>query len=137
MKTVIITVIVLCIPAFIWAGNTRVYPNGYDTVFDVVIESLEDAGYAVIEENRETGLIRTDYQAKSNFLGMARRKWTVRVKDVSDGTEVRAICSGGAKASTFTATALDVRGEGWDEMSDKNKRKVTAAFFKYLDKKLK
>ena len=136
MKTAIIVAIMLCVPTLVWAGNTKVYRHNYETMFDAVVESLEDAGYAIVEENRDTGRVRTDYQAKSNFLGMVRRKWSIRVKDVSSGTEVRAVCGGGAKASTFTASALDVHGEGWGEMSEKEKRKATAAFFKYLDKKL-
>jgi len=130
-------IVLLCLPVISQAGNTKIYPQPYDAVFDAVVESVEDAGYAVVEENRDTGRVRTDYQAKSNFLGMLRRKWAVRVKEVSGGTKVRAVCSGGAKASTFTATALDVRGGGWDEMSEKDKRKATKAFFKHLDKKLK
>jgi hypothetical protein len=136
MKTAVVTAFVLCIPAFLWAGDSKVYPYGYDRVFEAVVETVEEAGYVIIEEDREKGRVRTDWQAKSSFLGAERRKWAFKIEPTSGGAEVRAVCSGGVKASTFTSSLLDVRGEGWNPMSEKKKRKAVSAFFRHLDRKL-
>ena len=72
--------------------RSRTYDLDYDFVFDATVQMLAERGFAIIDAEKDEGIINTDYRAQdaflSSLLGSARLKVSALVSDAPDGTRV-------------------------------------------------
>jgi len=72
--------------------RSRVYDLDYDRVFDATVLVLAEHGYAVIDAEKDEGIINTDYRAHDrlfSFLsGPTRRKISALISTTPIGTQV-------------------------------------------------
>ena len=72
--------------------RSRTYDLDYDIVFDATVQMLAEKGFAIIDAQRDEGIINTDYRAEdrlfSFFSGPTRRKVSALISNTSDGTQI-------------------------------------------------
>jgi len=72
--------------------RSRVYDLDYDLVFDAAVQILAEEGYAIIDAEKEEGIINTDYRAEDRLLswisGPTRRKVSALVSTAPNGTKI-------------------------------------------------
>jgi len=77
-------------------SRSRVYDLDYDLVFDATVQMLSEEGFAIIDAQRDAGVINTDYRADDgSFLDFlfrnantTRRKISALVSNAPNGTRV-------------------------------------------------
>ena len=73
--------------------RSRVYNLEYDLVFDAAVQALAEEGFAIIDAEKDEGIINTDYRAESalfSFLsgGPTRLKVSALVSQADNGIHV-------------------------------------------------
>ena len=72
--------------------RSRTYDLDYDFVFDATVQMLAEQGFAIIDAEKDEGIINTDYRAESSLLsflsGPTRLKVSALVSDAPNGTRV-------------------------------------------------
>ncbi|MCY3593778.1 MAG: hypothetical protein OXH01_00865 [Bacteroidetes bacterium] len=72
--------------------RSRTYDLDYDFVFDATVQMLAEQGFAIIDAEKDEGIINTDYRAEGSFLsflsGPTRLKVSALVSDAPNGTRV-------------------------------------------------
>jgi len=72
--------------------RSRIYDLDYDLVFDATVQVLAEEGFAIIDAQREEGIINTDYRAEDRILfffsGPTRRKVSALISTAPNGTQV-------------------------------------------------
>lgn len=72
--------------------RSRTYDLDYDLVFDSAVQMLAERGFAIIDAEKDEGIINTDYRAEGEFLsfltGSTRLKVSALVSDAPGGTRV-------------------------------------------------
>ncbi len=76
--------------------RSRTYDLDYDFVFDATVQMLAEQGFAIIDAEKDEGIINTDYRLeRSSFLRFltsasdhTRMKVTALVSDAPNGTRV-------------------------------------------------
>ncbi|MCY4672899.1 MAG: hypothetical protein OXD43_03885 [Bacteroidetes bacterium] len=73
--------------------RSRVYNLEYDLVFDATVQALAEEGFAIIDAEKDEGIINTDYRAESalfSFLygGPTRLKVSALVSQADNGIHV-------------------------------------------------
>lgn len=71
--------------------RSRTYDLDYDIVFDATVQALAEQGFAVIDAEKDEGIINTDYRAPrdrvvSFFVGDTRMKVTALISETPNGT---------------------------------------------------
>lgn len=71
--------------------RSRTYDLDYDLVFDATVQALAEQGFAVIDAEKDEGIINTDYLAPSDrfasfFFGDTRMKVTALISEAPNGT---------------------------------------------------
>jgi hypothetical protein len=109
--------------------TNRVFKADYDTVFNSVIECMENNAFPVVVQNRSTGILATDYVAKPGiFAGKGQLRLDFLVRKVDEqSTNVRL----NIKCQTYSnvAGALNV-----DNYIDEGNYED---FFKAIDNEIK
>ncbi len=72
--------------------RSRTYNMDYDFVFDAAVQMLAEQGFAIIDAEKDEGIINTDYRAEGEFLsfltGSTRLKVSALISDAPGGTRV-------------------------------------------------
>ncbi len=73
--------------------RSRVYNLEYDLVFDATVQALAEEGFAVIDAEKDEGIINTDYRAEGAFFsfltgGPTRLKVSALVSQADNGIHV-------------------------------------------------
>ncbi len=72
--------------------RARTYDLDYDLVFDATVQMLAEHGFAIIDAEKDEGIINTGYRAEdrlfSIFRGPTRRKVSALVSIAPNGTKV-------------------------------------------------
>lgn len=72
--------------------RSRTYDLEYDFVFDAAVQMLAEQGFAIVDAEKEEGIINTDYRAQDNLWSFltspARMKISALVSNAPDGTRV-------------------------------------------------
>ena len=72
--------------------RSRVYDTEYEDVFDATVQMLAEQGFAIIDAEKDEGIINTDYRVESNiwsfFTGPTRMKVSALISNASSGTQV-------------------------------------------------
>lgn len=73
--------------------RSRIYQLDYDFVFDATVQALAEEGFAIIDAEKDEGIINTDYRAESalfSFLsgGPTRLKVSALISNADNGTHV-------------------------------------------------
>ena len=72
--------------------RSRTYDLDYDFVFDATVQMLAEQGFAIIDAEKDEGIINTDFRLESSFLsflsGPTRLKVSALVSDAPGGTRV-------------------------------------------------
>ena len=71
--------------------RSRTYDLDYDIVFDAIVQMLAEQGFAVIDAEKDEGIINTDYRAPGDrfmsfFFGDTRMKVTALISEAPNGT---------------------------------------------------
>ena len=72
--------------------RSRTYDLEYDFVFDMTVQVLAEQGYAVVDAEKDNGIINTDYRLQDDLLSFftspARMKISALISNAPDGTRV-------------------------------------------------
>lgn len=72
--------------------RSRIYQLDYDLVFDATVQALAEEGFAIIDAEKDEGIINTDYRAESALLsflsGPTRLKVSALISNADNGTHV-------------------------------------------------
>ncbi|MCY3487206.1 MAG: hypothetical protein OXH34_02095 [Bacteroidetes bacterium] len=73
--------------------RSRTYDLDYDFVFDATVQMLAEQGFAIIDAEKDEGIINTDFRLESSFLsflsgGPTRLKVSALVSNAPNGTRV-------------------------------------------------
>ncbi len=71
--------------------RARTYDLDYDIVFDATVQMLAEQGFAVIDAEKDEGIINTDYRSLGNtfwtlFEGGTRMKVSALISEAPNGT---------------------------------------------------
>jgi len=72
--------------------RSRIYDLDYDLVFDATVQMLAEQGFAIIDAEKDEGIINTDYRTKDRILsflsGPTRWKVSALVSLAPEGTQI-------------------------------------------------
>ncbi len=72
--------------------RSRIYDTDFDDVFDATVQMLAEKGFAIVDAEKDEGIINTDYRAQGSVLsfltGPTRMKVSALVSNTSSGTQV-------------------------------------------------
>ncbi len=71
--------------------RSRTYDLDYDIVFDATVQMLAEQGFAVIDAEKDEGIINTDYRSPQNrfmsfIVGDTRMKVSALISEAPNGT---------------------------------------------------
>ena len=65
-------------------NRTRTYSSSYKEVFKAVLDYCSSEGYAIQSNDKDLGIIQTDYKSRGGFLKEGRIKLNFNLNEVED-----------------------------------------------------
>ncbi len=59
--------------------RSRTYSLDYDLVFDATVQALAEEGFAIIDAEKDEGIVNTDYRAEGAFFAFLSRPTRMKV----------------------------------------------------------